>query len=57
MLLTMMDVGSRQAFMARYDEFVREGWIIGTAWGLFSKAVPGFVGYQVPPLDPLASPL
>jgi hypothetical protein len=36
-----------QAFMARYDEFVREGWIIGTAWGLFSKAVPGFVGYQV----------
>lgn len=37
---------NHEAFMARYDEFVREGWIIGTAWGLFSKAVPGFVGYQ-----------
>jgi len=37
---------NHEAFMARYKEFVREGWIIGTAWGLFSKAVPGFVGYQ-----------
>jgi len=29
-----------QAFMRRYEEFQRNGWRVGTSWGLFSMALP-----------------
>lgn len=35
-----------QAFMRRYEEFQRNGWRVGTSWGLFSMALPSRVGYQ-----------
>ena len=27
-------------FMRRYEEFQRNGWRVGTSWGLFSMALP-----------------
>ncbi|CAO3698124.1 unnamed protein product [Rhizopus stolonifer] len=35
-----------QLFMERYKEWISKGWKIGTAWGLFSIAIPHRVGYQ-----------
>jgi hypothetical protein len=32
--------------MRRYEEFQRNGWRVGTSWGLFSMALPSRVGYQ-----------
>lgn len=32
--------------MKRYNEWLSKGWKIGTAWGLFSIAIPHRVGYQ-----------
>jgi hypothetical protein len=29
-----------QTFMRRYEEFQRNGWRVGTSWGLFSMALP-----------------
>eukprot|EP01087_Luapelamoeba_hula_P017974 TRINITY_DN5727_c0_g1_i3.p1 TRINITY_DN5727_c0_g1~~TRINITY_DN5727_c0_g1_i3.p1 ORF type:complete len:318 (-),score=86.81 TRINITY_DN5727_c0_g1_i3:113-1066(-) len=33
-------------FMERYFEFKDNGWRVGSSWGLFSKSIPGRVGYQ-----------
>ena len=33
-------------WMARYDQFKSSGWRVGSAWGIFSLALPHKVGYQ-----------
>ncbi|KAI8971357.1 hypothetical protein BDB01DRAFT_730696 [Pilobolus umbonatus] len=35
-----------ELFMARYKEWVANGWKVGASWGLFSKGIPHRVGYQ-----------
>ncbi|OZJ05144.1 hypothetical protein BZG36_01392 [Bifiguratus adelaidae] len=34
------------AFMARLQEFEKNGWTIGASWGIFSMGVPHRAGYQ-----------
>lgn len=36
----------QKLFMKRYDEWVSNGWKIGSSWGLFSCGIPHRVGYQ-----------
>lgn len=36
----------QKLFMKRYEEWITNGWKIGSSWGLFSCGIPHRVGYQ-----------
>ncbi|GJD10159.1 hypothetical protein Gasu2_43660 [Galdieria sulphuraria] len=40
------DEEEQQLFFAEYERWKRNGWRIGSCWGIFSLAIPRRVGYQ-----------